>query len=842
MDPETAALHPSAIPAIAPGCVRMSVGGGFAGQALGGGRSYFRGAYTLDMKFDLMPPWLINFVARQLAGSGYHQRPLHAFLSLPHPLPVSAPSSPLLSSPNSGACTLDMKFDLMPPWLINFVARQLAGAGYHLLCHEVDTIIKATAAAAASEKCDKKCDKKKGRGAFQQLLASDPVYVGLRKAMEEYGRGKAEEEERRRREGSEEEGRSLRELGEKVEEEVERLVSSLSKRESVLGPEEAEKALLQLEAAAASAVALTRPSVEPLGSQAKDRSGSRYGNGLAASEASAAAATIIAAATAVTAATAAANAAEGPPSASTSFSSVTQSFSSGPLPSARLGGLEAGEGMASLLRESSSVRSGPLPSVRTVTGSTSSGSYGIINNLRVGEIPDMLNSSYSVTSSRSSFGCGDSASASGSSSQSSSGSSSPSSYPGLSHRDPAIFRAVATLDKAILFVRARAAAAAAAAAAAEEGSSDSQGIVKHEKHVTSVAAATGTKSEAFSCSPSQPDGFQEEVVLGDGETGNNALMGSSVGPVKSAARPVTVAGESGRSGKDAALGCLENARDARKANSTKESQPMALAEGIDLLDQALEEPTWKDLDKVTALISKQLDVKNGSAAAAVAGGSSNSVADYWAAETVKLLEDLKSVSVEALATTDPGDRNAWKMCEEGPEHRAMLRKGPEGTAINALCMEGRIDSPVHAAVAMTRDAGFFKEWWPQGDMPVYRIVENRYLARVGDGFDITYMKFKVPWPFPWQEFAMIFFTIYDADTGVATTVVRTVSVPPALSSLPPLLPPHPLHFSINNFPLYLSLRVACTPHSPCSAPHSLPLSPTPRSPLPTPISRPPPSF
>ncbi|CAI5514686.1 unnamed protein product [Closterium sp. Naga37s-1] len=127
MDPETAALHPSAIPAVAPGCVRMTVGGGFAGQDLGGGRCYFR-----------------------------------------------------------GACTLDMKFDLMPPWLINFVARQLAGSGYHLLCHEVDTIVKATAAAAAAGV--KKCDKKKGRGAFQQLLASDPVYAGLRKAMEEYRR------------------------------------------------------------------------------------------------------------------------------------------------------------------------------------------------------------------------------------------------------------------------------------------------------------------------------------------------------------------------------------------------------------------------------------------------------------------------------------------------------------------------------------------------------------------------------------------------------------------------------------------------------------------------------
>ncbi|CAI6004066.1 unnamed protein product [Closterium sp. NIES-65] len=376
MDPETAPLHPSAMPAVAPGCVRMTVGGGFAGQDLGGGRCYFRGACTLDMKFDLMPPWLINATTPSLVAS--------------HATPLSPPP------PHSGACTLDMKFDLMPPWLINFVARQLAGTGYHLLCHEVDTIVKAAAAAATVNKCDKK----KGRGAFQQLLASDPA-----------------------------------------------------------------------------------------------------------------------------------------------------------------GGMN--------------------------------------------------------------------------------------------------------------------------------------GITVH--------CAMRVKLTRF------------------------------------------------------------------------EANAMALAEGIDLLDQALEEPTWKDLDKVTALISKQLDVKNGSAAgAAGAGGSSNSVADYWAAETVKLLEDLKSVSVEALATTDPADRNAWKMCEEGPEHRAMLRKGPEGTAINALCMEGRIDSPVHAAVAMTRDAGFFKEWWPQGDMPVYRIVENRYLARVGDGFDITYMKFKVPWPFPWQEFAMIFFTIYDSDTGVATTVVRTL--------------------------------------------------------------------
>ncbi|GJP35783.1 hypothetical protein CLOM_g20310 [Closterium sp. NIES-68] len=413
LDPETSVLDAASVPPIGPGLVRMTVDGGFAGQDLGGGRSYFR-----------------------------------------------------------GACMLDLKLDLMPPWLINFVARQLAGSGYHLLCHEVEAIVKAS---GTNEQDRVNHDKTKGRGKFQQLLASDPIYVGLREAMVEYTRGKAEEEERRMREGSVEEVRSMRRLGEKVEEEVERLVSSLSKRENVLGPEEAEAALLQLEAAAASAVALTKPVLQPavavasLGSHVRDRVGSRRGMGGAAgmadSEASAAAATIVAAV------------------------SAAHAPSSGPLPLARHGGPGAGDGMASLLRESSSVRSGPLPSIRTITGSTSSG----INNIRAGGIPDMLNNSCSVTSSRSSFSCGGSGSSS--SSLSSSGNSSPSSYPGLYHRDPAIFRAVATLDKAILFVRARAAAGAAETAAAAV--TDAQGTGKHEKSVVKTTAGTRKERAVF---------------------------------------------------------------------------------------------------------------------------------------------------------------------------------------------------------------------------------------------------------------------------------------------------------------------------------------------------------
>ncbi|CAI5531850.1 unnamed protein product [Closterium sp. Naga37s-1] len=80
-----------------------------------------------------------------------------------------------------------------------------------------------------------------------------------------------------------------------------------------------------------------------------------------------------------------------------------------------------------------------------------------------------------------------------------------------------------------------------------------------------------------------------------------------------------------------------------------------------------------------------------------------------------------------------------QVCEEGPEHRAMVRKGPEGTEVHTLLMEGIVNGPVEAAVAMTRDVTFFKEWWPQQNMPVYKVIENRYLKRIGDGFDLTYM-------------------------------------------------------------------------------------------------------
>ncbi|CAM8880321.1 unnamed protein product [Rhodiola kirilowii] len=59
------------IPAEENGMVRMGVVGGFALQKVTNGRSYFRTMGSMDFKLDYVPSWVINFMARQLIGSGF---------------------------------------------------------------------------------------------------------------------------------------------------------------------------------------------------------------------------------------------------------------------------------------------------------------------------------------------------------------------------------------------------------------------------------------------------------------------------------------------------------------------------------------------------------------------------------------------------------------------------------------------------------------------------------------------------------------------------------------------------------------------------------------------------
>ncbi|KAL8132147.1 hypothetical protein AgCh_007875 [Apium graveolens] len=51
--------------------VRVDLVGGFALQKVSEGRSYFRTIVNMDIKVDFVPPAFINFISRQLIGSGF---------------------------------------------------------------------------------------------------------------------------------------------------------------------------------------------------------------------------------------------------------------------------------------------------------------------------------------------------------------------------------------------------------------------------------------------------------------------------------------------------------------------------------------------------------------------------------------------------------------------------------------------------------------------------------------------------------------------------------------------------------------------------------------------------
>jgi hypothetical protein len=51
--------------------IRMDVVGGFVLQRITKEKSFFRAVANMDIKLDFVPPWLINFMSRQLIGSGH---------------------------------------------------------------------------------------------------------------------------------------------------------------------------------------------------------------------------------------------------------------------------------------------------------------------------------------------------------------------------------------------------------------------------------------------------------------------------------------------------------------------------------------------------------------------------------------------------------------------------------------------------------------------------------------------------------------------------------------------------------------------------------------------------
>ncbi|CAI5508177.1 unnamed protein product [Closterium sp. Naga37s-1] len=720
-DPDAYGFTSDGVPPVRSGEVRMSMKGGFAAKDLGNGYCYFRGVATIDMKLNLIPSWLINFVSRQLAGSGYH-----------------------------------------------------------MLYREIESV---------ADGSNKEADK------FRALLLSDPFYYSVGRAMRSHHAAAAAQGERAKQEREQlkqqGEAESFRQIGERVETEVERLVASTSGSESDVGG-----------AAAAGA-----------GDAGADGAAGGDVGVINAAEALAEVAAVPV------------PAAAGPPKAASPASVVRP-----PRPPSPRKLMAPAQPAAAKAAAAAARAEGGLAAVGAAGENAAAGSHGL-------------------------------------------------QYGQLQQRDPAIFHAVTTLDRAISFMRARAVAQRqAATAAAGSGAAGLSGLVPPKQEVWSYSGQlrpaprqgeSGGDGDAGETGGSGEGGTEERVwmltrtisagpedhargmaffearrsfdrALASDTWTDPAIVTRAVKRRLGLPEPEETAFESAREKCDAAFvggngtqGEIENASEMLEEiaagapffgeNGTQGDIENA-AEMLEKIAAGApsfgENGTLGEMENAAEMLEQiaagapsvggngtQGEVESAAemleqvaAGAPSVGGGSDIRGEQVSGEvfphsfTSPCRSSFAPRAAEGAEQEPQGDvqpRGASQSVHNAPltpgppipslqpqlkeqskSHRVMYRPGAEGTAFHELCLEGVLKGSLDTVLAVAWEAPFFIDWWPQFSVPPFHMLESKFVKRVAPGYELVHLRFKVPWPFATREILFVLFSVHDAATGfIATSLI-----------------------------------------------------------------------
>ncbi|CAI5480874.1 unnamed protein product [Closterium sp. Yama58-4] len=135
-------------------------------------------------------------------------------------------------------------------------------------------------------------------------------------------------------------------------------------------------------------------------------------------------------------------------------------------------------------------------------------------------------------------------------------------------------------------------------------------------------------------------------------------------------------------------------------------------------------------------------------------------------------EDMALHREESRAHPEAFGHRDWRLKEQSKSHRVMYRPGAEGTAFHELCLEGVLKGSLDTVLAVAWEAPFFIDWWPQFSVPPFHVLESKFVKRVAPGYELVYVRFKVPWPFAQRDILYVLFSVHDAATGfIATSLI-----------------------------------------------------------------------
>ncbi|XP_052200587.1 uncharacterized protein LOC127806978 isoform X2 [Diospyros lotus] len=146
-------------------------------------------------------------------------------------------------------------------------------------------------------------------------------------------------------------------------------------------------------------------------------------------------------------------------------------------------------------------------------------------------------------------------------------------------------------------------------------------------------------------------------------------------------------------------------------------------------------------------------------------------------DVINFLQMLKSASANDYEVSKSREtpRSGWKLKQDTEDYRVMYRQGPQGTPFHTLLVEGYVDGPLDVCLCISWESTLFNKWWPQTNIPTFKIISSDCLQKVRIGEQISLVRMKVPWPLSAREVVVHFFEFEYFQDDLIVVLLNSIS-------------------------------------------------------------------
>ncbi|XP_020587377.1 uncharacterized protein LOC110029428 isoform X2 [Phalaenopsis equestris] len=186
------------------------------------------------------------------------------------------------------------------------------------------------------------------------------------------------------------------------------------------------------------------------------------------------------------------------------------------------------------------------------------------------------------------------------------------------------------------------------------------------------------------------------------------------------------------------------------------------------LDSALSLPDLVNKDSIASLVKEQFIQSS-----LRSNRDVGKIVENRTLEVENFLEMLRSAS--GSSSSHSNLQKDWKIKQDTDQLRVMYCEGPDGSPFHTLLAEGFADGPMDVCLCVSWESTLYKKWWPQYNVPAFKIIISQCLQKVRIGEEISLIRVKVPWPVSDREAVVHYFEIEYFDEDLVLVLVKTIS-------------------------------------------------------------------